>query len=62
MAAFLALNRSHFAQKINANLSQIFENTAIQTIFFKFFLLTMAIFFAFRPTFTIFVPTLYYLI
>jgi len=41
MAARCALAISHFAQKINANLSQIFENTALQMIFFMFFLLTM---------------------
>ncbi len=41
MAAFWALLGGHFAQKINANLSQIFENTIFQAIFFEFFLLTM---------------------
>ena len=33
---------SHFAIKINANLSQIFENTTLQAFFFKIFLLTSA--------------------
>ena len=35
-----ALSRGHFAQKINANLSQLFENTTFQVIFFAIFLLT----------------------
>jgi len=43
MAAIEALQGSHFAQKFNANLSQIFESTAIRAKFFMIFLLTIAI-------------------
>jgi len=41
MAACSALLSGHFAQKINANLSQIFENATFQEIFFFIFLLTI---------------------
>jgi len=48
-AALRALNGSHFAQKFNANLSQLFENTAIQTIFFHLFFINNGILTAFLP-------------
>ena len=48
-AALRALIGSHFAQKFNANLSQLFENTAIQTIFFHLFFINNGILTAFLP-------------
>jgi len=43
MAAIRALVKSHFVQKINANLSQLFENATQMENFFHYFFINNSV-------------------